>query len=158
MSEVKHDDVSQLKSLGSGKTDYPNEKGADPSVLEKFPNQFPDREYVVEFSSSEITSLCPKTAQPDFFSLLIRYVPDQEMIESKGLKLYLFSYRNEQSFMETITNNIITHLVELVHPRWMVVEGTFAPRGGIGMRVMATYSKATGKYTVNTAGVSSVKL
>lgn len=143
----KKDDVSGLKSLGSATTDYPNEGGADPSVLEKFPNKFPQREYEVTFKTDEFTSLCPKTGQPDFATIEIYYVPDAFCIESKGLKLYLFSYRSEGSFMETITNHILEDLVKLVNPHWMVVTGHFAPRGGIGMKVEAQYVRDQGVTT-----------
>lgn len=103
---TQKDDPSGVQSLGSGKTAYPNTTGVNPEVLEKFPNQFPHRKYNIMFESDEFTSLCPKTAQPDFATIRVDYVPDEWCVESKGLKLYLFSYRSEGSFMETITNNI----------------------------------------------------
>ena len=138
------DDVSNVKSLGSGSTTYPNQGGCDPSVLEKFPNKFLQRRYKVRFETFEFTSLCPKTGQPDFAKITIVYSPDEFCIESKGLKLYLFSYRTEGSFMETIVNNILTHLVELVKPYRMTVHGDFAPRGGIGLIVDACYIRDSG--------------
>jgi 7-cyano-7-deazaguanine reductase len=144
MMDKKKDDVSGVQSLGSGKTDYPNDAGVDPSVLEKFPNQFKGRRYRVQFESDEFTSLCPKTAQPDFATIRVDYSPDEWCIESKGLKLYLFSYRSEGSFMETITNNILDHLVELVNPHEMTITGFFAARGGIKMKVVARYVKGKG--------------
>jgi len=145
------DDVSGVKSLGSGKTDYPNQGGCNPDVLEKFPNKFSQRRYTVTFSSQEFTSLCPKTAQPDFATITITYEPDEWCVESKGLKLYLFSYRSEGSFMETIINNILTHLVELVKPHIMTVVGDFAPRGGIGLVVEACYVRDKGVITSSKA-------
>jgi len=138
------DDVSNVKSLGSGSTAYPNQGGCNPSVLEKFPNKFPQRRYQVKFFSDEFTSLCPKTAQPDFATITINYEPDEWCIESKGLKLYLFSYRSEGSFMETIINNILTDLVALVKPYTMTIIGDFAPRGGIGLVVSACYIRDQG--------------
>ena len=135
------DDVSGLKSLGSGSTDYPNATGTTPEVLEKFPNKASGNDYIVELSTDEFTSLCPKTQQPDFAEIQIRYRPNKWCVESKGLKLYLFSYRAEGCFMETITNRILDDLVRLVEPLWMEVVGKFAPRGGIAINVTATYSK-----------------
>jgi len=154
-SEKQTDDTSGVKSLGSGHTDYPNQGGADPNVLEKFPNKFPERKYQVTFLTDEFTSLCPKTGQPDFATISVEYTPDEWCIESKGLKLYMFSYRNEGSFMETITNNILTHLVELVKPHEMTIHGDFAPRGGIGMVVIAKYIRGEG-VIVETQGSETV--
>ena len=139
MSEVKKDDVSQLKSLGSGSTAYATLSGVDAKLLECFPNKFPHRDYRVRFHSDEVTSLCPKTGQPDFAKITVEYIPNELCIESKGLKLYLGSYRAQATFMETMTNNILQHLVDLVKPRWMKITGDFAARGGIGMIVTAEH-------------------
>jgi 7-cyano-7-deazaguanine reductase len=155
MDSKKTDDVSEVGSLGSGDTVYPNKGGADPAVLERFPNQFPDRKYTIECGTSELTSLCPRTHQPDFAVISISYIPDAWCIESKGLKLYFFSYREEGSFMETITNNILTHLVELVKPHEMTVVGDFAPRGGIAMLITASYTRDEGVKPIVSAAVSS---
>jgi 7-cyano-7-deazaguanine reductase len=142
--ETKKDDVSMLKSLGSKNTVYPNEGGIDPTVLETFPNQNPDKDTMVHFKTREHTSLCPRSGQPDFATIIIDYVPNQLCVESKSLKLYLFSFRSAKTFMETQTNTILIHLVELLKPRWMRVIGDFAPRGGIDTVVTAMYTHDKG--------------
>ncbi|MEA4856846.1 MAG: preQ(1) synthase [Solidesulfovibrio sp.] len=133
------DDVSGLKTLGQGATAYP--RTVTPELLETFPNAYPDRRYTVTFASQEFTSLCPKTGQPDFGTITIRYVPGERCIESKSLKLYLFSYRDEGTFMETLTNRILDDLVDACAPLSMEVTGDFAARGGITISVAATYVK-----------------
>lgn len=139
MSAPAKDDVSGLKTLGQGSTQYPSQ--ADAGLLETFPNTFPGRDYLVTLETQEFTSLCPKTGQPDFGAVTIRYVPDKRCIESKSLKLYLFSFRNEPAFMETLTNRILDDLVAACSPRRMTVTGDFAARGGITIRVEAEYGK-----------------
>lgn len=139
MSAPAQDDVSGLKTLGQGSTAYPSQ--ADAGLLETFPNTFPGRDYQVTLETQEFTSLCPKTGQPDFGAVTIRYVPDQRCIESKSLKLYLFSFRNEPAFMETLTNRILDDLVAACSPRRMTVTGDFAARGGITISVEAEYVK-----------------
>ena len=134
------DDTSDLRTLGQGATQYP--RTVSPELLETFPNAFPGRPYAVSFRSEEFTSLCPKTGQPDFGTITIRYVPEARCIESKSLKLYLFSYRDEGTFMETLTNRILDDLVAACHPLEMEVTGDFAARGGITISVTATYKKA----------------
>ena len=133
------DDVSALKTLGQGATAYP--RTVTPSLLETFPNAFPGRRYTVTFQSDEFTSLCPKTGQPDFGVITIRYVPGERCIESKSLKLYLFSYRDEGTFMETLTNRILDDLVAACAPLKMEVTGDFAARGGITIAVSAHYER-----------------
>jgi len=133
------DDVHELKSLGQGAVAYP--KTVSPQLLETFPNAFPGRRYTVTFRTEEFTSLCPKTGQPDFGTLTIRYVPDGRCIESKSLKLYLFSYRNEGVFMETLTNRVLDDLTAACAPLEMEVTGNFAARGGITISVTATYRR-----------------
>lgn len=123
------DDTSQLKSLGSGKTDYTYE--IDPAKIEVFPNKAEGRDYVVRLNFPEFTSLCPKTGQPDFGVIDIFYIPNKFCIETKGLKLYLFSFRNSGMFMETIVNQIADDLFAACQPIGMVVKGKFNPRGGI---------------------------
>jgi 7-cyano-7-deazaguanine reductase len=130
------DDVRDLRTLGQGATRYP--KTVSPELLETFPNAFPGRRYTVTFRSEEFTSLCPKTGQPDFGTITIRYVPDARCIESKSLKLYLFSYRDEGTFMETLTNRILDDLNAACAPLEMEVTGDFAARGGITISVTAT--------------------
>ena len=107
--------------------------------LEAFPNRHPDRDYTIRFECPEFTSLCPITGQPDFGSITIEYVPDRLCIESKSLKLYLGSFRNEGSFAESITNLIRDDLVKACRPRRLTVTAQFTPRGGIGIRVVAAY-------------------
>lgn len=131
------DDVSGLKALGQVKTNYPDQ--VDPEVIEIFPNQFTNRDYQVNFSTSEFTSLCPVTGQPDFGKINISYIPDKFCLESKSLKIYLFSYRNQPTFMETLVNRILDDLVAVCQPRRMTVMGDFSPRGGIGIEVKACY-------------------
>jgi 7-cyano-7-deazaguanine reductase len=131
------DDVSSLTRLGQAGTTYPER--VDRGLLETFPNRFPGREYQVTFETEEFTSLCPLTGQPDFGRITITYVPGARCIESKSLKLYLFSYRSEPSFMETLTNRILDDLVEACKPRRMVVTGNFRPRGGIAIVVEASF-------------------
>lgn len=134
------DDTSGLTQLGSQGTRYDQAPSCE--VLETFPNQYPGRDYEVVFDTDEFTSLCPKTGQPDFASLCIRYVPDQKCVESKSLKLYLFAYRNEGSFMETICNRVLEDLVGVTEPRSMTVEFDFKARGGITTRVRCHYERS----------------
>lgn len=108
-------------------------------VLETFPNPNPGRRYEVRFECPEFTCLCPKTGQPDFATLRIRYVPDRQCVELKSLKLYLWSYRNEGAFHEAVTNKILDDLVAATQPRELEVEGDFYVRGGIRTQVVARY-------------------
>lgn len=130
-------DVSELKSLGSQGTEYKYE-GADSSLLERFENPMkPDvrntTEAVceIEIVSPEFTSLCPKTGQPDFATIVVRYVPNQWCVESKSWKLYLGSFRNAKDFHETCVMRITSDLVKLLEPKQIFVQGQFTPRGGI---------------------------
>ena len=107
--------------------------------LEVFKNSHPDRNYEIEMECPEFTCLCPKTGQPDFAELAIRYTPDKMCIELKSLKLYLWSFRNEGAFHEKVINDILDDLVKISTPRWMEVIGTFNVRGGIHTTVSATY-------------------
>ncbi len=108
-------------------------------TLEIFPNPNPERNYTIHFECPEFTCLCPRTGQPDFATVRIQYVPDQQCIELKSLKLYLWSYRNEGAFHEAVTNLILSDLVAACSPRSMKVEGDFYVRGGIHTIVTATY-------------------
>ncbi|GFK93158.1 NADPH-dependent 7-cyano-7-deazaguanine reductase [Fundidesulfovibrio magnetotacticus] len=134
---IEKDDTSGLTHLGKAGTEYPDR--VNPGLLETFPNRFPERDYLVTFVTEEFTSLCPMTGQPDFGTVTIAYVPGKRCVESKSLKLYLFSYRSEPSFMETLTNRILDDLVEALRPRRMTVTGNFRPRGGIGIVVEASH-------------------
>jgi 7-cyano-7-deazaguanine reductase len=109
--------------------------------LETFPNPAPDRDYEIAFDCPEFTCLCPRTGQPDFAHFKIRYVPDRLCVELKSLKLYLWSFRDEGHFHETVTNRILDDLVKATSPRNMVVEGNFFVRGGITTVVTAQYQK-----------------
>jgi 7-cyano-7-deazaguanine reductase len=93
-----------------------------------------------------MSSLCPKTGQPDFAEVEIRYIPNEWCVETKSLKLYLFAYRQEGAFMETITNRILEHLVEVLSPRRMTVECRFNPRGGIALNCVAVYEQPKTEY------------
>jgi 7-cyano-7-deazaguanine reductase len=100
-------------------------------VLETFPNKHPARDYWVTFTCQEFTTLCPMTGQPDFAALTIQYIPDKRMVESKSLKLYLFSFRNHGDFHEDCVNVILDDLVALMAPRYIEVSGRFNARGGV---------------------------
>lgn len=103
------------------------------------PNPHPDRDYDVEFSTNEFTCVCPMTAQPDFATIKISFIPDQHLVELKSLKLYLWSFRDQGIFHEDVTNVILNDLVEAIRPRRMTVVGEFNIRGGIGTVVRASY-------------------
>ena len=109
--------------------------------LETFPNRHPERDYVVTLKTEEFTCVCPATGQPDFAKLIIEYVPDRRIVESKSLKLYLWSYRDEGVFHEHVTNVILDDLVSTLKPRWCKVTADFAVRGGISITVNAEYKK-----------------
>lgn len=104
-----------------------------PEVLETFVNKHPERDYLVTFDCPEFTTLCPKTGQPDFGHIYITYVPRERMVESKSLKLYLFSFRNHGDFHEDCVNIILNDLVALMDPKYIEVKGVFMPRGGISI-------------------------
>lgn len=110
--------------------------------LETFPNRHRGREYWVTLKTTEFTCVCPMTGQPDFATITIRYVPDQRILESKSLKLYLWSYRNEGVFHEHVTNMILDDLVEALDPIRCQVIGEFNVRGGIAITVEADYERA----------------
>jgi len=109
--------------------------------LETFPNHHPERDYTVTLSTKEFTCVCPATGQPDVASLTIRYIPDRLIVESKSLKLYLWSFRNEGVFHEHVTNVILDDLVAALLPRWCKVTAEFAVRGGISITVEAEHKR-----------------
>ena len=113
--------------------------------LETFINSHPDRDYEVEMECPEFTCLCPKTGQPDFAEIEIRYIPNKLCIELKSLKLYLWSYRNEGNFHEKVINDILDDLIKVSSPRWMEVIGVFNVRGGIHTTVSASYQAPKNK-------------
>lgn len=108
-------------------------------MLEWFPNPYPNNDYEVVHCTDEFTSVCPKTGQPDFATVEIRFTPNQRCVESKSLKLYLAAYRNEGAFMEKITNQILNDLVKCMEPKELDVSLTFKARGGIRTSVHASY-------------------
>ena len=111
-------------------------------TLETFPNPEPKREYTIEFTCPEFTCVCPRTGQPDFATITIRYIPGRTCVELKSLKLYLWSFRDEGHFHEAVTNRILNDLVAAVKPRRMEVVGDFNVRGGIHTVVTATHGKS----------------
>jgi 7-cyano-7-deazaguanine reductase len=117
---------------------------APSKTLEVFPNPSPDRSYEIRFECPEFTCVCPRTGQPDFATIRIRYVPDRSCVELKSLKLYLWSYRDVGAFHEAVTNAILDDLVAAIDPREMTVEGDFAVRGGIHTVVVARHAKTPG--------------
>jgi 7-cyano-7-deazaguanine reductase len=131
------DNHHSLTLLGQSKTNYP--ESPDEAKLEAFENSHPGRDYWVEFDCPEFTALCPMTGQPDFGHITIRYIPDAWCIESKSLKLYLFSFRNHGTFHEEVVNRILDDLIKTAAPRRATVKGTFNPRGGIAITAEATY-------------------
>ena len=125
------EDLNQLTLLG---------REAKPSrKLETFPNRHPGRDYVVTLETTEFTCVCPMTGQPDFADLRIQYIPEATILESKSLKLYLWSYRNEGIFHEHVTNVILEDLIAALAPRWCKVTANFGLRGGISISVEAEY-------------------
>lgn len=117
-----------------------------PEVLETFVNKHQDNDYWVRFNCPEFTSLCPITGQPDFAEIRISYIPDVKMVESKSLKLYLFSFRNHGDFHEDCVNIIMKDLIRLMDPKYIEVTGLFTPRGGISIYPYANYGRPGTKY------------
>lgn len=130
-------ELTGVSLLGNTGVKYPTQYA--PEVLETFVNKHPDNEYLVTFTCPEFTSLCPKTGQPDFAKILISYIPREKMVESKSLKLYLFSFRNHGDFHEDCVNIIMKDLIALMDPRYIEVKGIFTPRGGIAIHPFANY-------------------
>lgn len=110
--------------------------------LEVFPNHHPGRRYTVTLATEEFTCLCPATGQPDFAAITIAYVPGKWILESKSLKLYLWSYRDEGVFHEHVVNAICDDLVRVLDPQWVEVTGVFNARGGIGITVVAAHERS----------------
>ncbi|WP_442602850.1 preQ(1) synthase [Paenibacillus sp. KN14-4R] len=131
--------IEGLSLLGNQNTQYTYEY--DPGIIETFVNKKQDRDYFVKFNCPEFTSLCPMTGQPDFATIYISYVPDVKMVESKSLKLYLFSYRNHGDFHETCVNTIMDDLIAAMEPKYIEVWGKFTPRGGISIDPYCNYGK-----------------
>ena len=144
MSGRTNDEKGDITLLGEKNTKYLTDY--TPGVLETFPNKHPDRDYFVKFNCPEFTSLCPITGQPDFAAIYISYVPAEKMVESKSLKLYLFSFRNHGDFHEDCVNIIMNDLIKLMDPKYIEVWGKFLPRGGISIDPYANYGKKGTKY------------
>ena len=136
-------DTKGLTLLGSGS--LPQIDTPSTTLLETFASPSPKRHYEICFSSNEFTSICPITGQPDYATITIRYTPKERCLESKALKLYLRSFRNQGVFAEGIVNRILDDLVEVLEPRSITVIGDFSPRGGIGLKVEANHSKTGSK-------------
>lgn len=131
-------EIEGLSHLGS-KTEYKQDYA--PEMLEAFDNRHRDNDYWVTFDCPEFTSLCPITGQPDFATIRIDYIPEVKMVESKSLKLYLFSFRNHGAFHEDCINIIMKDLIKLMDPKYIEVTGIFTPRGGISIHPYANHGK-----------------
>lgn len=138
------DAKGNLTLLGK-KTEYKNDYA--PEVLEYFTNKHPENDYWVHLECPEFTSLCPITGQPDFATVRIDYIPGEKMVESKSLKLYLFSFRNHGAFHEDCVNIIMKDLVRLMEPKYIEVAGLFTPRGGISIHPYCNYGRPGTPYT-----------
>ena len=130
--------------LGNQKTKYPDDYA--PQMLETFINKHQDNDYFVKFNCPEFTSLCPITGQPDFATIYISYIPDVRMVESKSLKLYLYSFRNHGDFHEDCVNIIMNDLIKLMDPKYIEVWGKFTPRGGISIDPYCNYGRKGTKF------------
>ena len=133
-------ELEGVSHLGSNHTSYPTDY--NPGLLETFDNIHPENEYVVTLDCPEFTTLCPKTGQPDFGHIVISYIPGKKMVESKSLKLYLFSFRNHGDFHEDVVNIIMKDLWKLMEPKYIEVKGFFMPRGGISIHPFACLGDA----------------
>ncbi|MBT6324895.1 MAG: preQ(1) synthase [Bdellovibrionales bacterium] len=137
-------ELKDLK-LGESTTLYPEEY--NPKILEAFPNKNPKDNAWTTFVCTEFTSLCPKTNQPDFARVYINYIADKEMVESKSLKLYLFSFRNHGDFHEDCIQKICNDLNKIIKPKYIEVIGEFTPRGGITIYPFCSKSNSSSKYS-----------
>lgn len=144
MSGRELNETEGITLLGNQNVKY--ESDYAPDVLETFVNKHPDNDYFVKFNCPEFTSLCPITGQPDFATIYISYVPNKIMVESKSLKLYLFSFRNHGDFHEDCVNIIMKDLIKLMDPKYIEVWGKFLPRGGISIDPYCNYGKTGTKW------------
>ena len=133
--ELRQDGVTLL---GAGTTEYPDTY--NPSILQSFENKHPDVDYVITFDITEGTSLCPVTHQPDFFKMVVTYIPSSRCLESKSAKLYNFGWRNTPAYHEDIVNTTMKDIRDLIAPKLIVVKGIFSVRGGIALLPVATYA------------------
>ena len=130
--------LANLKSLGN-KTEYVYDY--KPEVLEAIENKNSERDYFVKLTCNEFTCLCPITSQPDFATIIINYIPDKKLVESKSLKLYLTSFRNFGTFHEEVINTIANDLIKLLSPRYIEVIGEFSVRGGISITPFVNFGE-----------------
>lgn len=144
MSGRKQEELSEITLLGNQGTTYTY--SYDPETLEVFNNKHPKNDYFVKFNCPEFTSLCPITGQPDFATIYISYIPGEKMVESKSLKLYLFSFRNHGDFHEDCMNIIMEDLIKLMDPKYIEVWGKFTPRGGISIDPYCNYGRPGTKF------------
>ena len=144
MSGRNKEELNGVTLLGNQGTKYPMDYA--PEMFETFVNKHQDTDYFVKFNCPEFTSLCPLTGQPDFATIYISYVPDVKMVESKSLKLYLFSFRNHGDFHEDCINIIMKDLVKLMDPKYIEVWGKFTPRGGISIDPYTNYGRKGTKW------------
>ena len=144
MSGREKNETGNITLLGNQNTKYSTDYS--PEVLEVFQNKHRDNDYFVKFNCPEFTSLCPITCQPDFAQIYISYIPDELMVESKSLKLYLFSFRNHGDFHEDCVNIIMKDLIKLMNPKYIEVWGKFLPRGGISIDPYCNYGKPGTKW------------
>lgn len=140
----KESELKTVTLLGSNTNEY--KQDYDPSILESFPNKNPHSEAWTTFICTEFTSLCPKTGQPDFAKIYINYIADKKMVESKSMKLYLFSFRNHGDFHEDCIQKICNDLTKLMKPKYLEVIGEFTPRGGIAIFPFSQASNSQAKY------------
>lgn len=146
MKKNKSKRTDELKNfkLGENNTDYVF--NYSPDLLEAFDNKNPDHVAWTTFVCTEFTSLCPKTGQPDFAKVFINYIADKKMVESKSLKLYLFSFRNHGDFHEDCVQTICNDLVKLMKPKFIEVIGEFTPRGGIAIFPYASAANSDSQF------------
>ncbi|MEK5037970.1 preQ(1) synthase [Sporosarcina sp. FSL K6-3457] len=136
--------LTDLTLLGNQNTQYLYEY--NPGILESVDSMHVNRDYFVKFNCPEFTSLCPMTGQPDFATIYISFIPDKKLVESKSLKLYLFSFRNHGDFHEDCINIIMNDLIKLIEPRYIEVWGKFTPRGGLSIDPYCNYGIPDTKY------------
>ncbi len=144
VSGRSNNELKGVSLLGNGNNEYPSTYS--PQILESFDNKNPGSEAWTTFVCTEFTSLCPKTGQPDFARIYINYIADKKMVESKSLKIYLFSFRNHGDFHEDCVQKICDDLFKLMKPKFLEVIGEFTPRGGITIYPYASKSNTTAKF------------
>lgn len=137
-------ELQNITHLGSKETEY--KTNYDPALLESFPNRHPDKDQWVSFICTEFTSLCPITNQPDYARIFINYIAEKTMVESKSLKLYLFSFRNHGDFHEDCIQTICNDIADLINPKYLESIGEFTPRGGISIYPFSSYHNGEAKY------------